>query len=368
MRTTLVMLVNQLRNSGPNRVMLDIARNIDRQRIAPVVISLMPDGQVRPIADSFLEEGIEIKRFNYSKLELELKTKSIARIIEEYISNHFMNPVVQAHGYHPTLLAAHMHLPHTATIHCIASEDFIASKGRLLGTYMVHRFKHNLKKYSWPVAISEYMVRYYFKACGEKLQLIHNGVNFTPWEGSVDNLRNKLAIPFDTRLIVIPGGLHKRKNNLHTIAQLKKCNNSKFLCIFLGLGDQEDELKAAVAEDSRFRFDGYKPNVKEYLACADLYISSSFSEGLPLAALEALCMGVPSLLSDIPPHNEIASLMGIGGVENFSLNDDSLAEKLDKYLFCDFDRHGISNRALEKFSGATMGAKYSELIARISNE
>ena len=362
------MLTNQLRNSGPDRVMLDIGSKIDRNKVKPVVIALMQDDPIRPIASEFEKADIEIHRFDYSKLQLELKSRRIRLELERYIQSHFKNPIVQAHGYHPTILTSKMMIPHTATIHCIASEDFIKSKGRILGSYMVWRFKHNLKRHNYPIAISKYMLEYYASVCDVRLRLIHNGVNFQPKLCDIDKLKRNLNLPLEKKIIVVPGGISKRKNNLHTIEQLIKSGLNNYVCVFLGIGPQLEQLQTYFGKDHRFRFEGYKSNVGEYLACADLYISSSLSEGLPLAALEAVCMGVPSLLSDIPPHSEIVEIMKYEGVKQFSLQSDMLSELVKIFLISTFNRKGISDRAIQYFSSETMAGKYELLLEDIKNK
>ena len=60
------------------------------------------------------------------------------------------------------------------------------------------------------------------------------------------------------------------------------------------------------------------PSLKphDWLRCADLYLSCSEFEGMPLSPVEAIGSGIPSVLSDIPGHDFLKSY-----AETYSLSD-----------------------------------------------
>ena len=47
-------------------------------------------------------------------------------------------------------------------------------------------------------------------------------------------------------------------------------------------------------------------DVRPWMGAADLFVAPSLSEGMPNAVLEAMAMGLPLVLSDIPGHREAA--------------------------------------------------------------
>ena len=82
--------------------------------------------------------------------------------------------------------------------------------------------------------------------------------------------------------------------------------------ILIGDGPLRGELETIVRQRpsllGRVRFAGLldRSDVHRELAAADLFVSASLGEGLPVAVLEAMACRTPVLLSDIAPHREIA--------------------------------------------------------------
>lgn len=87
-------------------------------------------------------------------------------------------------------------------------------------------------------------------------------------------------------------------------------------CLFVWAGDGDDaaELaRRAKSEDlENLRFLGNLNDPGPMLAAADVYFSSARWEGLPLAVLEAMAMGLPVLASEVTGHREIVGDSGAG--------------------------------------------------------
>ena len=79
---------------------------------------------------------------------------------------------------------------------------------------------------------------------------------------------------------------------------------------FVGRGPLLEKLENRVAItnlDDRVKFIGAIPRHEVYarLQAADVFVSTSIGEGMPIAVLEAMALKVPVILSDIPSHLEI---------------------------------------------------------------
>lgn len=81
---------------------------------------------------------------------------------------------------------------------------------------------------------------------------------------------------------------------------------------FIFIGEEEDVSVKKYAQEKgvvdRIEFTGLLPREQVYsiLSTADVYMSSSTLEGLPVSVLEGMYCGLPALLSDIPQHKELA--------------------------------------------------------------
>ena len=80
---------------------------------------------------------------------------------------------------------------------------------------------------------------------------------------------------------------------------------------FIGEGGLRGSLNKyieASGVDDRITLTGLIDRDAVFTRCAqaDLFVSASYGEGLPVAVLEAMAARCPVVLSDIPPHREIA--------------------------------------------------------------
>ena len=76
----------------------------------------------------------------------------------------------------------------------------------------------------------------------------------------------------------------------------------------VGQGDLTAELKGLAEDckvDSHVEFIGAVDDVSPYLAQADLYVSSSRSEGMPVSVLEAMAWQLPVVASAIPGNKSV---------------------------------------------------------------
>lgn len=81
--------------------------------------------------------------------------------------------------------------------------------------------------------------------------------------------------------------------------------------VLVGAGTLESAIRAQIAElgvEDCVTLTGLVPRDEVFVRCAaaDVMVSTSHGEGLPVAVIEAMAAECPVILSDIPPHRELA--------------------------------------------------------------
>jgi len=145
---------------------------------------------------------------------------------------------------------------------------------------------------------------------GNKTQAITNGFNNRRIDKVAGNKFPKPHFNVNSRIkIVYVGALTNIKNQ---IALLKVLNSVDIQAeiIFLGDGINKQSLidfSKTITSSIKISFKGCvsRNETIEHMLQADVFISLSKGEGLPIAVLEAMYCGCFLILSTIPPHKEV---------------------------------------------------------------
>lgn len=131
------------------------------------------------------------------------------------------------------------------------------------------------------------------------------GVNFDKFhKAEVDRLskRNELGIAKDDFLIVSVGELQLRKNHQIIIRAISKLKEKRIKYIICGNGELKEKLQKLVNDcglSDQVFFLGHRYDIPEILLSADLFAHPSQREGLGIATLEAMSVGLPVVTSDV---------------------------------------------------------------------
>jgi glycosyltransferase involved in cell wall biosynthesis len=184
--------------------------------------------------------------------------------------------------------------------------------------------------------------------------LIHNGVDFSNY---AFNKSEKITIVTCGRITI-----QKNPVAFNRIAQ-KFEDNREVNFVWIGSGELEHMLNS-----SNIRITGWlnKENVKKELSNASIYISTSEWEGLSLASLEAMAIGLPMILSNKCGNTELID----DNKNGLLYSDESVVIDKIKELIQNpellVDLSNASRKLYEnKFTGKICSEKYRELYSEI---
>jgi glycosyltransferase involved in cell wall biosynthesis len=148
----------------------------------------------------------------------------------------------------------------------------------------------------------------------DRLEVIRNGVVLPATPATSE----RPAASGSTGRLLLLGRLTEQKNPSFALDVLQRLvdDGADVTLRYAGEGPLRGELEARVADaglQDRVSFAGFVAAPADALAAADVLLAPSTFEGLPFTPLEALAAGVPAVLSDIGPHQEIAAA-GTGAV------------------------------------------------------
>jgi glycosyltransferase involved in cell wall biosynthesis len=174
---------------------------------------------------------------------------------------------------------------------------------------------------------------------------------------------------------VVTVGLIPMKNPLTMLDAFQRSLNHSGKLVFLGEGKLRPSVTSEIERnglENQVTLTGMIPRdqVFEHYAQADLFVSTSWGEGLPVAVLEAMASRSPVLLSDIPPHREIAEDMGF--IPLIKPDDaDGFAREIKMfYEMSSEERREIGQKCRkiieDKFTIEKMHNAYAQIYSQIS--
>lgn len=225
------------------------------------------------------------------------------------------------------LFAARRLKPDVTHIHAIGP-SLAAPLARLLGLKLVvthHGFDYNRQKWgrfakaalrlgerlgmtfaNERIAISEEVASYAEKRYGKMVHFIPNGVEVEPKPADASRLA-----PFGLepgRYVVMVARIVAEKRQLDLIEAFAKLGDLGFKLALVGYAEHRSEylrqVEAAAKATPGVVMTGFRvdEDLAQLFGHAALFVLPSSHEGMPIALLEALALGVPVLASDISPN------------------------------------------------------------------
>ena len=205
------------------------------------------------------------------------------------------------------------------------------------------------------LAVSKAVVDSVPRRLARRLRVMHQGIDVEAERSALagrDEARAEMAVKPDTLLIGTVANYREQKDypNLFAAARRVVAEIPFARFIAIGQGPQEAEINALYAAEvfgDRFRLLGRRDDVAHVLAACDVFVLASKNEGLPIALVEALALGLPVVATAVGGTPEVVS-DGLEGLLVPPSSPDQLASAIER-LATDPDlRARMSSAAAER--------------------
>lgn len=270
-----------------------------------VVSVLTPDDpSPHPFAEPLRKAGVEVH---------EVRCPSRAALKERRAVGELMArvrpQVVHTHGYRPDIL--HATTARALSIPTVTTEHGTCNLGGKTAVYEWVQRKL-FRRFQAVIAVSSPIAR---TLLGEgvpeqRLHLIPNA-----WAGKVDFLgrgaaRKALGLPEDRPVIGYVARLISAKGPDVFVDAMLRLGDLPVCGALIGEGTERPRLEAAVADAGardRVLLLGEVADAATFFRAFDLFVLSSRTEGTPIALLEALAAGVPTVVTSVGGVPDVVS-------------------------------------------------------------
>ncbi|MGO4440950.1 glycosyltransferase [Rhizobium sp. RAF56] len=166
-------------------------------------------------------------------------------------------------------------------------------------------YRRETRRLAHIIVVSESSLRTYLEAgvAASGLTVIRNGILPHRPIGSAPALRQELGLAAKTILLTV-ARFTEQKDHASLIRALPDILNlyPLVVLVFVGSGPEEEhvrDLASNLGVLKQVRFLGQRSDVAELMRVADLFVLPSLFEGLPLAVLEAMSLGLPVVATRI---------------------------------------------------------------------
>jgi len=351
---------HDLEFGGLQQVVVNLSRNMDKNKYSLSVLSLAEDGPLRPALE---KEGIPVVSLNIRAPDY----LTFAKISRHLSSQRW--DIIHTHNTQPFIeggLGCFLTIPNVPLIHTDHSRIFPFKKRYMLAERVM---SYHAKKV---VAVSQSTADDLVDKVGiprRKITVIHNGVDTEKFaNASRDDglLQRPMA---NEKIVGVVGRLVKGKGIQYLIEAVSVllAGRMNVRLVVVGDGEYRKELINLATELgilNQISFVGSRTDVEKFYKIFHVFVLPSLSEGLPVVVLEAMAAGCPVVLTDVGGAREIVR-DSFSGLIVPPQSTESLSHAIRSILTSVGMAETLSNNGLEivrsKFSLDAMSQAYAEL-------
>lgn len=293
MKIRVLQIIPTLEIGGAEKIALEIAKKIDKDRFQLTTISLYNTEEIDKYKRKY---GLDIITFNKKRgadfgLIFKL-TKYIVKQKPHVIHTHLYSAPYTFLGAILAKTPIRIH-----TVHSVAHKELQPKKRKLM------KFAYTFLNYR-PVAISKYVektIAKEYKIRTSKIININNGIDTKTYSNNNKKLKTRNNKPIN---IITVSRLEEVKNHKLMIDSFYEAqkNIQNIRLTIIGDGTLRNDIKNQIKQlklENKINMAGATDEVANELKRADIYILTSKYEGLPVSVLEAMSSGLPIISTDI---------------------------------------------------------------------
>lgn len=157
-----------------------------------------------------------------------------------------------------------------------------------------------------------------------------------------DNYRKEMNLKADDIVLIAIGELNRNKNYKTLIEAINLIKDTKIHLLICGIGKEKENLVELVKKydlEKNVHFLGFRNDIPELLSISDIFVQTSYREGLPRSIMEAMSSGLPCVVSKIRGNVDLIE-DGKGGFLN---SVDSISEFANSISILSNDQ-GLRNK------------------------
>jgi len=290
MKKTVIHIIDNLSRGGAETMLVTVVKQLPEYN--NIIVTLTNEND--------FGNGVQCsKRYclnMHSPLQVPFAALRLKKIIRENNA-----AIVHSHLFWSTVvarLATPKRIPLITTIHAFVSTSIEYRPWRMR---IIEKLTYKIRK-STIVAVAKGALTEYFQFINVKP---HNACHLYTFVDTAVFKGAAVKEKSDTFRLVTVGNLKAQKNHRFLLEAFKKLKDENIHLDIYGKGPLQEELQKTIDEHQlNITLKGQVTNIQEEIDRYDLFIMSSLYEGFALSVLEAMAMGMPSLLSDISSFKE----------------------------------------------------------------
>lgn len=271
-----------------------------------IVITLTDVEDEKILENKLKDIGIEPIHMRFNRYSFFSEISRLRKVVAEndcqiVSSNGLRSDMACHYAFRKT------NVPHVIVLHNYLREDAFLRMSKPKAMLATKMQTHILHRSKYVIACSKTLKKQTERDIrGLNITAIQNGIDLNDYPVlDKKSLRKQYGYPKDALIFISTGSMTLRKRIPETVDAFIRANIPNAYLLMVGNGPYLEEYKKKYAKSKAVTFFGRRSDIKELLNIADVFVSSSESEGLPLAVLEAISTGNYLCLSDIPQHQEV---------------------------------------------------------------